>query len=73
MLSRKNKMVFMETKNISKKKFQIKEISKKNSKNFSTTEILRKHSTEQISGKPQTFSQFYDEICPENRVEKFQT
>ena len=29
MLSRKNKMVFMETKNISKTNFKIKEISKK--------------------------------------------
>ena len=56
MLSRKNKMVFMETNNISS----------------SITEILQKHSTEKISGKQQTFSLFYDEICPENRVENYQ-
>ena len=56
----------METYNISKK-IQIK------FQNFSTTEILQKHSSENISGKQRTFSQFYDEICPENRVEKYQT
>ena len=41
------------------KKLNYKQLVKM-SQNFSTTEIL---STVQISGKSQTFSLFYDEIC----------
>ena len=62
----------METNNISKKIFKSQEISKISHKIFCTNEILQKHSTEKISGKQQTFSLFYDEICPENRAENDQ-
>ena len=58
MLSRK-KIVFMETNTppTFQKNFKSQEITKISQlQNFSTTEILQKHSTEKISGKQQTFS-----------------
>ena len=54
----KKYIVFIET-NMSSKKLNYMQLVKM-SKHFSTTEIL---STVQISGKSQTFSLFYDEIC----------